>query len=258
MGKSRRYEAAKDLRNSLENISKRVYELQEKCYEILLDTYQEKEKIQFPVDIKRVADCMGIQIFRQPLNYLGGKKIDQNIAQLQYVKEGEKVVRRIILDDMESGFVVDADSLSDLERYAIAYEMGKTIVGEYTEEDDLSDFDVEWKNIFSVPYSLPRLSAQLENFEYELCAIFLLLPLQEFLDAFWEYIEVIQEHPVMMERWIKHLSDVAEIPNYQLVNGYPYIKLCAYQYYMHNFSEINKEFPEEERDRLERQRELFQ
>lgn len=34
-----------------------------------------------------------------------------------------------------------------------------------------------------------------------------------------------------MDKWIKHLSDRTNIPSYQLINGYQYIKFCAYQYY---------------------------
>lgn len=244
--------------DSLEELSRKLYDLQERCYEILLEAYRGKGKIQLPIDIKRVADRMGIQIFRKPINYWGGKKIDQSIAQLQYVNEGEKVVRRIILDDTKSGIVRAAESLNDIERYAIAYEMGKIIVGKDMGESDLNAFDIEWENVSSIPYSLPRLSAQLENFEYEMCAIFLLLPLQKFLDEFCRYIDKIQEHPVMIGRWIKHLSDAAEIPNYQLVNGYQHIKLCAYQYYMRNLSDIGEALSEDERDRTQRQREMFQ
>ena len=122
---------------------------------------------------------------------------------------------------------------SNLKKYAVAYELGKTIFNE--------DMEVTEKNLFqlnmkSKPYSLPRLSARLENFQYEMCAIFLLLPIELFLEEFCSYLEGEKQHPVLMGNWIKHLSEKTEIPDYQLINGYQYIKFSAYKYYKENLS----------------------
>lgn len=62
------------------------------------------------------------------------------------------------------------------------------------------------------------------------------LPMDLFLEEFDSYIEEIEEHPILMDDWIEHLSGKAEIPNYQLINGYQYIKFIAYQYYKENLS----------------------
>lgn len=91
----------------------------------------------------------------------------------------------------------------------------------------------------SVPYSLPKLYARQESFEYEMCAIFLLLPLELFFEEFYLYLKTRTISPVYMERWIKHLSEKTEIPNYQLINGYQYIKFCACQYYQEKSEEID-------------------
>lgn len=67
-----------------------------------------------------------------------------------------------------------------------------------------------------------------------------------------------KSNPVLMDHWIKHLSFKAEIPNYQLVNGYHYIKLCAYQYYVKELADIKEDISQEEKERAIRLRELFQ
>lgn len=245
------------MNTELKQLVSKMYELQENCYEIIKQVYDSEDEIQFPVDIKKIAKKLKIQICRGPLNYGCGKKIDQNIAQLRFDEEKGVLVKKIVLDDEISKDVDEQDNLSDLERYAIAYEIGKTIIEkEMYESPDIKD--IAKLNLFSVPYSLPRLAAQLENFKYEMCAIFLLLPLSKFLDEFSDYITDIQEHPVLMDRWIKHLSFKAEIPNYQLVNGYHYIKLCAYQYYVKELADIKKDISQEEKTRAIRLRELFQ
>lgn len=246
------------MNNELTQLVSKMYGLQKRCYEMIEQVYGPEKKIQFPVDIKKIADYKEIQICFAPLNYGGGNKIDQNIAQLRFdVNEEGNVIKKIILDDEMGRNSDDVDNLSDLERYAVAYEIGKTIIeGEHYEAPEKSD--IAKLNLFSVPYSLPRLSAQLENFEYEMCAIFLLLPMRQFLEEFSTYIEEIREHPVMMDRWIGYLSSKAEIPNYQLVNGYQYIKLCAYQYYTECLAEIDETLSEDEKVRLMRLRNLFQ
>lgn len=243
------------MKDILMKLVESMYSLQEDCRKIIVKAYGQDRKIEFPIDIKRIADNLEIQICRAPLNYGGGKKIDQNIAQLRYDMVDGKIIKKIVLDDEIQGSVDDADDLSDLERYAIAYEIGKTLV----EEQDISNKDnIVSLNLFSVPYSLPRLSAQLENFTYEMCAVFLLLPMRQFMDEFSAYTNEIQEHPVLMDRWIRHLSMRAEIPNYQLVNGYQYIKLCAYQYYIDKLQKVDDEVDENEKARLMRHRELYQ
>lgn len=242
----------------LADFTKQIYGMEKKCYQIVKDSYGDAEAVSFPIDIQKIMTFLNIRLERAPLNYGVGDKIDQNIAQLRLEEGDMDVIKTIILDNEMNGGVYETDNnLSDLERYAIAHEIGKTIIGEEKYERKLSNRDIVEMNLFSVPYSLPRLSAQLENFMYEMCGIFLLLPIEEFLDEFLIYIEDIKEHPVLMDRWIRHLSKKSEIPNYQLVNGYQYIKLCAYQYYIENLEDIRAE-DEDKRKRLENLRKLFQ
>lgn len=210
---------------------KNAYRIHGTCYEKLRECYH-KGEITLPIDIEMVARKMNIKIEYDNLNFVNADPIDRNIAQLQYDKEGEFIIQKIVLDNSVSK--KKAGPLSNLEKYAVAYELGKTIVREEMPDGNSDIFDL---NINSQPYALPRLSAQLENFEYEMCAIFLLLPMELFLEEFKSYIEEIEEHPVLMDDWIEHLSEKAEIPNYQLINGYQYIKFIAYQYYKENLSQ---------------------
>ncbi len=208
-----------------------AYRIHETCYERLQDCYQRKE-IALPIDIEMVARKMNVQIEYDNLNFGNADSIDRNIAQLRYEKKGEFIIQKIVLDNSVSK--KKAGPLSNLEKYAVAYELGKTIVREKVPDDNSNLFML---NLNSRPYALSRLSAQLENFEYEMCAIFLLLPMELFLEEFNSYIEEIEEHTVLMDDWIEHLSEKAEIPNYQLINGYQFIKFIAYQYYIENLSQ---------------------
>ena len=114
-----------------------------------------------------------------------------------------------------------------------AYELGKAIIRKESEEEEKNTRKL---NLSSRPYALPRLPGRLENFEYEMYAIFLLLPLELFFEEFRKYLDKIIKHPVLIEDWIEHLSRKAGIPRYQLINGYEYIKFAAYQYYQENLS----------------------
>lgn len=205
-----------------------TYKMHGICYKKLQECYQEKE-ITLPIDIEMVARRMNVKIEYENLNYGNRDSFDRNIAQLCYEKEEGEIIQKIVLDNSESK--KKTGPLSDLEKYAVAYELGKTIVREKMPDKESNLFML---NLKSRPYALPRLSAQLENFEYEMCAIFLLLPMELFLEEFESYVEEIKEHPILMDNWIKHLSEKAKIPNYQLINGYQYIKFVAYQYYKDN------------------------
>lgn len=233
------------LHTALENMMQRVYDLQKICNDILKTCYGER-KIIFPIDIEKIAHDKGIEIAYKNLNQGGTEEIDLNIAQLKYEIDhdhNDKVVRKILVDNsqIEGVWWDDLGPYSNVQKYAIAYEIGKIIVkGEIDwKVSHMSKEEVRKRNMKSVPYSLPKLYARQENFEHEMCAIFLLLPLDLFFDEFYLYLKTRTISPVYMERWIKHLSEKTEIPNYQLINGYQYIKFCACQYY------------QDERDKIE-------
>lgn len=226
-------------RNELFDVStkfmEQVYDLQKRCQEILRDCYG-SQAITLPVDIEKVADELGVELVPEDLNYGSEDAIDLNIASLLYREDDGDAVIHVDISTENSQDTLK--SYSDLQKYAIAYELGKIIINGHIKDKKASKMPREaakiW-NMISTPYSLPRLYAQMDSFAYEMCAIFLLLPLDLFLEEFLSYIRAAKDHPVIMDKWIKHLSDKAGIPNYQLVNGYQYIKFCAYQYYQEKY-----------------------
>ena len=224
-----------NLHQSLAETIDIIYKIHNICYEQLKECYGVKP-VSLPIDIEKVVEKYHIKIEYDNLNFGGINKIDQNIAQLYYEKEGNDVIKKIIVDNSISK--KKEGSLSNLEKYAVAYELGKTIVGK-EKVNEIDKNAVHKLNLRSKPYALPRLSAQIENFEYELCAIFLLLPLELFFEEFSSYLHKIRDHPVMMDNWIQHLSQKADIPRYQLINGYQYIKFGAYQYYKEFLANTN-------------------
>ena len=231
------------LHTALKDMMKRAYELQQIC-DGILKSCCEKEELAFPIDIKKIAQARGIKLAYENLNFGGEEEIDLNIAQLRYdlSREG-KVVRKIYVDNSqnESYLGETSEPYSNLQKYAIAYELGKTIVKEESDQEiaNMTREEIRRRNMKSVPYSLSKLYARQESFEYEMCAIFLLLPLELFFEEFYLYLKTRTISPVYMERWIKHLSEKTEIPNYQLINGYQYIKFCACQYYQEKSEEID-------------------
>lgn len=229
------------LQNQLANFMECAYRLHEICKDKLEKCYG-NTKISLPVDIEKVVHDLGIKLVRENLNCGDEDEIDLNIAWLGYEKAGDTATATIYVDMDEDTVNTDEDTdtsktYSDMQKYAIAYELGKMIIGEINGRKvfQMSTEEIKKWNMTSVPYSLPRLYAQWESFAYEMCAIFLLLPLDLFLDEFQSYIKAAKEHPVKMDKWIKYLGDKAGIPNYQLINGYQYIKFCAYQYYQEKY-----------------------
>lgn len=226
-------------RNELFEVSTKfmaqVYDLQTRCQEILQDCYG-NQAITLPVDIEKVVRELGIELVPEDLNYGSEDAIDLNIASLLYKEDDGDAVIHVDISTESSQDTLK--SYSDLQKYAIAYELGKIIINGHIKNKKASKMPKAtakiW-NMISTPYSLPRLYAQMDSFAYEMCAIFLLLPLDLFLDEFLSYIRAAKDYPVIMDKWIKHLSDKAGIPNYQLVNGYQYIKFCAYQYYQEKY-----------------------
>lgn len=225
------------LHKAFEDLMQRAYELQQTCDGILRECCGADGR-RLPIDIKKIAQARGVKLAYMNLNPGGSEEIDLNIAQLRYEPDTDKkgrIIRKIYVDDssMEPYSENDSDSYSNLQKYAIAYELGKTIIKEENKQEIslMKRGEMIRRNMTSVPYSLPKLYARQESFEYEMCAIFLLLPLDLFFKEFYSYLNGNTVRPVYMERWIRHLSAKTEIPNYQLINGYQYIKFCACQYY---------------------------
>lgn len=231
-------EKLKKLDDYLKNMVDITYQIHDICYEKLEEVY-EKEKIVLPIRIEMVAEKMGIKYEYGSLDLGMNDRINHEIAQLRIEEaeeEEEEAELKIIVDNTYTR--KQSGELSDLEKYAVAYELGKVIINriKIKEVENICEFNMD-----SMPYSLPKLPARLENFKYELCAIFLLLPLNLFFDEFEKYLEEIDEQPVLMDKWFHYLSNRASIPMYQLINGYQYIKFCAYQYYQEKMTEENKE-----------------
>lgn len=228
-----------ELQRQLINFMEYAYSLHEICKKILKQCYG-NTKISLPVDIEKVVRNLKVELVPDNLNCGGEDGIDLNIAWLRYEKTGETATATIHVDMDEDTVNTDENTntlttYSDVQKYAIAYELGKLIVGKENGWMVSEAEETKKWNMTSVPYSLPRLYAQWESFAYEMCAIFLLLPLDLFLDEFQSYIKEAKEYPVKMDNWIKYLGDKAGIPNYQLINGYQYIKFCAYQYYQKKY-----------------------
>lgn len=226
-------EKLKKLNDYLENMVNITYQIHGICYKKLKEVYG-KEDIVLPIKIEMVAENMGIKIEYGSLDFGINDKINHEIAQLRIEKEEEETELKIIVDNTYTH--KQSGELSDLEKYAVAYELGKVIINRIRIEEvkNICEFNMD-----SMPYSLPKLPARLENFKYELCAILLLLPLDLFFDEFEKYLKEIDEQPILMDRWFQYLSNKTSIPMYQLINGYQYIKFSAYQYYQEKMTEEN-------------------
>lgn len=221
-----------DMDTILEGLSQEVYNLHLYCEKILKDAYGENTKIDFPIDICKVAKSLNLELVCDLLNFLDGSKIDLDIAQLRFniSSDGKVIEKQIMIDKKVNNN--NNDLYSNLVRFAIAREIGKYILNrkEYDKEY-VSESEVFMMNFESSPYVYPKLYSNLESFKYEMCAMFLLIPMENFLNDFSYYIDAISDNPILLEDYFKKLAIKAQISYSQLINGYKWLQICAYKYY---------------------------
>lgn len=174
-----------------------------------------EEELSLPIDIRKVAEVLGIQIEEVNINEFSNenvKRLNHKIAQLS-------VQKNYFTGEREA--IIYADKFVPLssKRYAIANEIVQYILHEREEE------------IYESYFVMPMCPVKIDELVTEIFAIFLLIPLRCFLNEFYEYVtyrNAEQKIPISTEEWIKYLSERAGVSEYYVAYGYQYLRSAAY------------------------------
>lgn len=164
------------------------------------------ENYDFPVDIGKIMDELGIEVIYQPLD---SEEREHNRPH-RVVGRTMKKLNMITKEEVEV-VLIDEESLREEQRFAMAHE--------------LAHFLIHWneKKFDSEYCVMPMLFKQVEEMVADIFAIFLLIPLPIFLKEFYMYIGQ-RPVPVRTSDWLKYLSIVADVPYEDVAIGYQNIR----------------------------------
>ena len=175
------------------------------------------EGVRFPVDIKLLAEKMGVQVEEgEDLNeFLSWKWMNRKIGQIEIGDDpfNREKVRTIFVDKKAPPFS---------QRYAIAHELAHYIM----HYDD--------SNYYEAYCTMPMCPEDIEEIVADIFAIFLLIPVRSFFVEFWEYVKRKKDEggqPVTTESWIRYLAERSMISDYYVAYGYQQLRYVAYWIY---------------------------
>ena len=187
--------------------------------EKLLKFCFDEEEISLPVDIRKVAEKLGIRIEEVNINDFSNenvKRLNHKIAQLS-------VQENIFTGKKEAVIYADKYIPPSSKRYGITNEIVQYI------------FHKEEKKIYENYFVMPMCPDKEDELITEIFSIFLLIPMKSFLNEFYEYVKYRideQEIPISTEEWIKYLAERAGVSEYYVAYGYQYLRSIAYWVYL--------------------------
>ena len=219
--------AFKDLLNEisekLKNIDKMknviVYYWQSSMYaEKLLEHCYGDEPITLPIDIRKVAKKLGMNIEEVNINDFSNENVrrsNHKIAQLS-------VQKNLVSGEKEVTIYADKYIPISSKRYAIANEVVQYIL------------HINDKKIYENYFVMPMCPVKADELITDIFSIFLLIPMRSFLNEFYEYVgyrSAEQKIPISTEEWIKYLAERAGVSEYYVAYGYQYLRSSAYWIY---------------------------
>lgn len=227
------------------NALKVLYNMQSICEKIVEDTYAEYQlDLQLPIDICKVASHLGIQLSRDRLNYWDDDFV-QYVTNIQsYENKSESNIKKTTIDTRFKEYsnldCYDWNLYSNYELFGIAREIARFIIDDG--QQAMKPFQL-FKHFDMNPLcSSIGLESKDINFSYEICAILLLLPKDLFFDAFAKYIDWNGRHPKHLEKWIRYLESISNIPYGVLVNNYVALKSVFCALYQMDAEKIGEQF----------------
>ena len=170
-----------------------------------------KDEVSFPVDVKAVAERLGIKISCIPMADLSNeniRRVNSKIMQMSIFENPFRNKREVELN-VDSGIPLAS------KRFAIAYG-----IAEYILHPDEMDLFITYEVMPLCPKNESVLSA-------EILALFLIMPADIVMAELQEYLkerEVQDSFPVSSEEWIKYLSERAGVTEYHAILGYQYAR----------------------------------
>ena len=183
----------------------------------------------FPIDVDKIAEALGVDVVYQPLNGEVGRRggrihkvVGRNLKNVNPIT-GNK----------NSYILIDDESRYDEQRYALAHELTHYMI------------NIEEKNYNSEYCVMPMLFKKMEEMVADVFGIFLLIPLPTFLKEFMVYLGD-QSVPVKTSEWLNYLSIVAEIPYEEVAIGYQNIRYVCGKLYTETHRDQKEKTQEKE------------
>lgn len=199
------------------------------CALELLDIVFGEDDYALPIDINAIYKRLNIPIVEMDLNsYMENckpKRVNRIIGKISIRKE-------IISGETKRSIYIDENTPPIIQRYAMAHELCHYIM-----KTDKAMFMDEYCNMPMLPKDSTELIA-------DAFAIFLLIPIGNFLDAFLEYVTNERDSgrpPFRTSDWIEHLSTICYVAEYYVAYGYQEIRYVAnWLYSMRNKENAQK------------------
>lgn len=184
-----------------------------------------------PVDIMKIAEYLNISVEEIDME----KVSNENRMRINYKLMQLSKLENSFVKETETFLYVEKNIPISSKRYAVAYGIAQYIL----HKDE--------KDIFKTYSVLPLCPTYKDDFDAEILALFLLLPVKETLLELHDYIYVRKKNgniPISTEEWIKYLSERTGVSEYYAIQGYQYIRniACFICQVMHEKPDIsNKE-----------------
>lgn len=171
------------------------------------------ENYDFPVNIEKIVEDVGLKITYQPLN-------DEHDSGRLHRIAGKIIKRQSrITGEIKSVILIDEKSTRKEQRYTLAHELTHYLM-HYSDQRFISEFRV-----------MPMLFKEKEEMIAEIFSVFLLIPLPAFLEEFSTYIGVSGDVPVKTSEWLQYLSTIASVPYEDVAIGYQNIRYVSASIY---------------------------
>ena len=191
------------------------FQIQAMTEQLLIDYYNENQTLEkkdvFPIPVKDIAQWLGFEIRRKPLNSTRNANLGMVWGRLEKADSRQWII-----------FLEERHNLTyEQERYAIANLLGQYYVGRNAEFAECAEV---------------RLPSDNSEIMSTLFTTFLIFPPQCFFKAADEYADL-EKRPISQELMLMALSKKAEIPYYYTVVGYEHLKILASYAKMQDFEQ---------------------
>lgn len=188
------------------------------CAKELLDTIWGEVGYDIPVDIFRLVEELGIEIISIRLNEEDKEKVNRTVGRMS-------VRPNFVTSGKNRCIYIDSESSLFTQRFVVAHELAHLIM-------DLENEDW-WTSVEDCV--MPMLPLKISELVADSFAIFLLIPMEPFLNVFKRYVDKegkAGNWPIVTEDWLRYLSLKVQISYYYVAYAYEQLRYVAYWMYV--------------------------